>query len=177
MFLDIQLPGMSGLDLLESLPDPPPVILTTAFADYAVEAFRLNVVDYLLKPISLQRLIQSIERVRKIVKDSTSADSFFIRVHHSLVNVKYDDIELVEGLQNYVKLHLRSEVFIVQQGMTSISQLLPQSHFIRVHRSYIVPVKKVKSISGNLLQLQERQVPIGITYKEDVLNRLVGRKV
>lgn len=179
MFLDIKMPVVSGTDFLRSLKSPPLVIFTTAFNKYAMEGYELNVIDYLLKPIALPRLLQALEKVKARLQKSpdeipSAANHIFIKQENKLVKITLDDILLVEGMQNYVKLHLKDKVMITANTMKVMEGLLPAKHFLRVHRSFIVPVAAISAIAGNTVETTYKNVPIGLSYKNDVLDYARG---
>jgi len=179
MFLDIKMPVVSGTDFLRSLKNPPLVIFTTAFNKYAMEGYELNVIDYLLKPISLPRLLQALEKasslLQKPANDTPSAiNHIFIKQENKLVKITLDDILLVEGMQNYVKLHLKDKVMITANTMKVMEDLLPAHKFLRVHRSFIVPVAEISAIAGNAVETAYKNVPIGLSYKNEVLRYARG---
>lgn len=183
MFLDIHLPGMTGLHFLRSLPDPPLVVLTTAYAEYALESYEFSVIDYLVKPISFERfsravnkiidgrLFQSPERER----DRPSEDHIFIRSNSKFFRVNFTEIIYVEGMKDYVKIHTSDYMLVTHQTMTELEKYLPSRHFLRVHKSYIVALSHIRSIYGNSVELDKTTVPIGINYKEKVME-LIGKR-
>jgi DNA-binding LytR/AlgR family response regulator len=184
MFLDIRLPGMSGLNFLQSLPDPPLVVLTTAYAEYALESYELSVVDYLLKPISLERFTRAVDKVTaRIAEDReiAEADHVFVKADGKFVKVNFADIVYVEGMKDYLKIHLLHQTLITLQTMSEWERSLPKGRFIRVHKSYIVAVAFIGAIFGNSVELRtqalggQKIIPIGLNYREMVMN-LIGRK-
>lgn len=181
MFLDIKMPVLSGTDFLRSLRDTPKVILTTAYNKYAMEGYDLNVVDYLLKPISRPRLLQALqkveERIHAGVPISNHRDQLyiFIKVENKLVKLNLKELILIESMQNYVKIHMNDRILIAPYTMKAIGEMLPPANFLRVHRSYIVATEIIKAIQGNNIETSYQQVPIGMNYKEDVM-RFVNRK-
>lgn len=183
MFLDIQMPQLSGIDFLKSLSNPPCVIFTTAYPNYAVEGFELNATDYLLKPISLDRFLKAVNKVseklsaKKTDHDSGSSegaeDFFFVKADKKLVKVNFDEILYIEGLKDYVIIRQEGGRVITLQTMKSLEDRLPESKFKRVHRSYIVNIKKITAILGNMVELMEagkiKQLPIGKNYRDELL--------
>lgn len=175
MFLDIKMPIVSGTDFLRSLKNPPLVIFTTAFNKYAMEGYELNVVDYLLKPIALPRLLNALEKVQvnlnaqKTSSIENKIDYLFVKVDHKLVKINLDEILLIEGLQNYVKIHLKERILLANYTMKAIESML-SGQFIRVHRSFIVPLHTILSIEGNLIDTTYQQVPIGSSFKTAVMS-------
>ncbi|MES2419225.1 MAG: response regulator transcription factor [Bacteroidota bacterium] len=173
LFLDIKMPLVSGVDFLRSLKNPPLVIFTTAFNKYAIEGYELNVIDYLLKPIALPRLLNSLEKVKerlaKKVKSRTENNSFlFVKLDNKLMKVNLNEILLIEGMQNYVKLHLKDKVLIATYTMKSLENMLPNNDFLRIHRSFIVPVNSIIAIAGNVIETTLKNIPIGISFKNVV---------
>ena len=175
MFLDIKMPLVSGTDFLRSLKNPPLVILTTAYPKYALEGFELNVIDYLLKPIAFSRLLQAVEKARNrqaqpllSPQPGPALAHLFVKADQKLVKVNLADIQLIEGMQNYVKLHLTTRVLIASYTMRALEELLPAHQFLRVHRSFIVPIAAIVAINGNVIETAYQSIPIGVSYKEAV---------
>ncbi|MBC7883957.1 MAG: response regulator transcription factor [Saprospiraceae bacterium] len=191
MFLDIQMPQLSGIDFLKTLASPPFVIFTTAYPDYAVEGFELNAVDYLLKPISLERFLKAVNKVseklssRKSDHDNVlhdgAEDFFFVKADKKLVKVNFDEILYIEGLKDYVIIRQETGRVITLQTMKSLEERLPESKFKRVHRSYIVNIKKITAILGNMVELMEggkiKQLPIGKNYRDELLDLINENKL
>lgn len=183
MFLDIQMPQITGVEFLKSLNNPPAVIFTTAYPDYAVEGFELNAVDYLLKPISLDRFMKAVNKVSEKIgsksNDSSGTvemegDFFFVKADKKLIKVDFDDIIYIEGLKDYVIIRQEAGRVITLQTMKSLETKLPESTFKRVHRSYIVNINKINAVVGNMLEVTEKgqtkHIPIGKNYREELLN-------
>ncbi|MBS1603300.1 MAG: response regulator transcription factor [Bacteroidetes bacterium] len=182
MFLDIRMPGMSGLHFLRSLTDPPLVVLTTAYAEYALESYDFNVIDYLLKPISLERFSRAVTRLLNgrlfpltSKEPAAGSDHIFIRSNSKFFRVNFSEILYVEGMKDYLKVHTPEYTLITHQTMNELEKTLPPRQFIRVHRSYLVAVGHIRSIYGNSIELGKTTIPIGINYKESVMN-LIGRR-
>lgn len=182
MFLDIRLPGMTGLQFLKQLVHPPLVVLTTAYAEYALESYEFNVIDYLLKPISAERFAKAVSKIEDVKlfagnakAESASSDHLFIRSSSKFFRVNYDDIYYIEGMKDYLKVHLAANTLITHQTMAEMEKVLPSSRFIRIHRSYIISISKIKSVFGNSVELANKTLPVGINYK-DGLMELVGMK-
>ena len=182
MFLDIQMPQLTGIEFLKSLSNPPVVIFTTAYPDYAVEGFELDAVDYLLKPISLERFMKAVNKASKIIesrKGEGSSDSgeekefFFVKADKKLIKCNYDDIIYIEGLKDYVIIRQDTSRIITLQTMKSLEDKLPSDIFKRIHRSYIVNLHKIKAIVGNMVEVTEKgqakHIPIGKNYRDDLL--------
>ena len=178
LFLDIRMPVVSGNDFLRSLKNPPLVIFTTAYDKYAMEGYELNVVDYLLKPIAMPRLLQAVDKARERWKEKLlapqepPADYTFVKQENKLVKVLFRDIRFVEGMQNYIKIHLTDSVMVVSSTMKAFEKVLPASQFIRVHRSYIASVSFITAIRSGQVELSSLQLPIGISYRDDLLRSL-----
>lgn len=174
LFLDIQMPGKNGLDFYKMLNPDVMVIFTTAYSEYAVEGFNVNAVDYLLKPFSFERFLTAVEKASKEQKARQAKPEhshLLIRADYKLHRLEYDDILLVEGLDDYIRIHLKGKTPITARlSMKGILEKLPNTDFIRVHRSYIIPVKKVKSIYNKTIQIEDFVIPVGDTYK-DVVSR------
>jgi DNA-binding LytR/AlgR family response regulator len=191
MFLDIQMPQLSGIDFLKTLVNPPCVIFTTAYPDYAVEGFDLNAVDYLLKPISLERFLKSVNKVSEklqLKKAEHEAplydgaeDFFFVKADKKLVKINFNDILYIEGLKDYVIIRQETNRVITLQTMKSLEDRLPVHKFKRVHRSYIVNIKRITAILGNMVELMEagkiKQLPIGKNYRDELLDMINENKL
>ena len=174
MFLDIQISRTNGMDFYKHLEKKIPVIFTTAFAEYAVDGFNVSALDYLLKPIDYERFEEAIHKAVLILVDkklAQSEDFLMIRADYKLNKIAYNDIVYIEGLDDYVKIHLIDQKKITARiSMKSILEKLPENLFVRVHRSYIVPLKKVKSIQNKILYLDQIEIPIGETYRNSILD-------
>ena len=172
LFLDIQMPGKNGLDFYRMLDPEVMVIFTTAYSEYAVEGFNVNAIDYLLKPFSFERFLTAVEKASKEQKarqSTTAHNHLLIRADYKLHRLEFDDILLIEGLDDYIRIHLKGKTPITARlSMKSILEKLPSPDFIRVHRSYIIPVKKVKSIYNKTIQIEDFVIPVGDTYKDAV---------
>ncbi|MEM9848519.1 MAG: LytTR family DNA-binding domain-containing protein [Bacteroidota bacterium] len=185
MFLDIQMPQLTGIDFLRSLRHPPKVIFTTAYANYALDGFELNAVDYLLKPISLDRFVKAVNKAidqidleKKGESSAPSAeeeqDFIFVKADKKLVKVKFDDIVYIEGLKDYVIIRMAESRIITLQTMKSLENKLPAHLFQRIHRSYIVGLDKIDAVVGNMVEVKEKgkekHLPIGKNYREKLLS-------
>lgn len=183
IFLDIQMPQLNGIDFLKSLTKKPFVIITTAFSDYAVEGFELNVVDYLLKPISFNRFLLAVNRIIDS-KDSAASEQsskegnkkesyFFVKADKKMVKINHKDILYIEGLKDYVIIKLAKSRLVTLQTMKSLEDKLPNETFKRIHRSYIVNLNKLEAIVGNTIEVKEGdqqvQLPIGKNYKDELI--------
>ena len=172
MFLFFYISRINGMDFYKNLEKKIPVIFTTAFAEYALDGFNVSALDYLLKPIEYERFEEAINKAVLILVDKKLAedsDYLTIRADYKLNKILYDDILFIEGLDDYVKIHLIDNKKITARiSMKSILEKLPEKLFIRVHRSFIVPLKKIKSIQNKVLYLNNQEIPIGDTYKNSV---------
>lgn len=186
MFLDIQMPQLTGIDFLKTLSKPPLVIFTTAYPNYAIEGFELNALDYLLKPISLERFMKAVnkamDRIELERKDSAAEivdasgenlDYIFVKADKKLIKVNYSDIIYIEGLKDYVIIRMDKNRIITLQTMKSLEEKLPSPIFKRIHRSYIINIEKINAIVGNMVEVvekgQPKHLPIGKNYREDLL--------
>lgn len=186
MFLDINMPRLTGLELLETLPNPPLTILTTAYSEYALEGYRLNVVDYLLKPYTFQRFLQATQKAISLYKsriildsrDNDNALSMYIRQGDTYQRIDWEDILFAESMQNYLKLHfLSGKTFVIHQTMISLEDILPKSHFFRIHNSYLVNVGRIDKISGTKLMIGGKELPISRHRREEFLNSIVYKNL
>lgn len=181
MFLDIKMPIISGTDFLRSLKNPPLVIFTTAFNKYALEGYELNVIDYLLKPIALPRLLNALEKVKERLSQATKLAAeqeinyLFVKSENKLVKVNLTDLLLIEGMQNYVKLHLKDRILIATYTMKAMEDLLANKQFLRVHRSYIVPINTIIAIEGNTIETTYQQIQVGTSFRNN-LKQYVNQK-
>jgi DNA-binding LytR/AlgR family response regulator len=170
LFVDIHMPGMTGVNLVKALQQNVMVIFTTAFSEYAAVSYELNAIDYLLKPINFKRFTQAVNKAKEyfnyIQKKDYNTDKYiFIRADLSLVKILLADIIYIEGLADYLKIHVRDRKTVVaRMPMKDILEKLPSDDFVRVHRSFILPFSKIESIRGNTISIGEVQIPIGKTY-------------
>jgi len=182
LFLDIQMPELTGVEFLKTLQHKPATIFTTAYSEYALEGYQLDVIDYLVKPFYLDRFIQAVNKAtahidlkRKAGSNSKSdIDNEFVLLHadHKIYKVRLNEIQYIEGLKEYVSYYTKEKRIIVLQSLKSIEESLPSDQFIRVHRSYIVPIEKIKSLDGNQLQIGDKLIPIGRSYKDEVMKKV-----
>jgi DNA-binding LytR/AlgR family response regulator len=185
LFLDIQMPKMTGMEFLKTLSQPPMVIFTTAYPQYAVEGFEWNAIDYLLKPFSFERFWKAVSKARTMQEAITQPavaapgepDYFFIKSDNKLIKIVYDDILFVEALQNYVAVYTTSRKYITYLTFHSIENHLPAGRFIRTHKSYIVAANKVESIEGNEITIGTYHIPISRTERETVLQQLIQNRL
>ena len=185
IFLDIQMPRLSGVDFIKTLASPPMFIFTTAYSEYALEGYELNAIDYLLKPISIDRFMKAVNKAMEQFElrkkdesgESTTAgegvEFFFVKADKKLVKIKYDDILYIEGLKDYVIIRLEQGRVVTLQTMKSLEDKLPLTRFKRIHRSYIFSIDKIHAVDGTSVDVYEKgqikQLPIGKNYRDEIL--------
>lgn len=168
IFLDIQMPQKNGLDFYKSIHQNTKVIFTTAYPDYAVDAFEINAIDYLVKPFSFERFLKALEKIKENLK-IPSSETLFIRADYKLHKINYHDILFIEALDDYIKIHLKDQSKITTRlTLKNVQDKLPVSHFVRVHRSYLVSINHIKSIVNKSIKIEDYIIPIGEKYKEEV---------
>ena len=179
IFLDIEMPLLSGLDFLGTLKDPPPVIITTAYRDYAVEGFEFEVLDYLVKPISFPRFMKAFERALKSVaieeKSPGTApkegeEYLFLKVDRKFVKIMISDILFIESLKDYIRVSTSLTSYISYQSLTGITEKLPAGKFMRIHRSFTINVEKVNALEGNCVEIGGKLIPISREHRQEVMN-------
>jgi DNA-binding LytR/AlgR family response regulator len=174
IFLDITMPRLSGLDFYRSLSNPPPVIFTTAYPEYAVNGFEVNAVDYLVKPFPFDRFVKAVMKLRDVLQTSSKRDDQFIMLQadkkYHKVNV--NEIQFLEAMGDYVKVFLSGKTLIVHQTLQRLFEQLPSTLFSRVHKSYVIALSKLEYVEGNMIIIGTNKVPIGQTYRNDFLNSL-----
>ncbi len=183
IFLDIQLPGMTGISFLRSLVNPPLVVFTTAYPEYALESYEFNVIDYLLKPVSFERFSKTIDKIMdgKIFQapgnktPSFNHEHIFIKSDSKFFRINFSDIIYIEAMKDYIKIHTKEHVIITHQTMMEMENILPSTRFVRVHKSYIVALGHIKSVSGNSVDMGKAMLPIGLVYKERVMGIIAGK--
>ncbi len=179
IFLDIEMPGINGISFIKSLTDPPAVILTTAFREYAFESYEIEVVDYLLKPISFDRFFKAINKYMKSESANVevptfptkSGSSIYVYSNKKNLKVYFDDILFVESIKDYITIHTPDDHIISKNTITNFEELLP-SNFLRVHRSFIVNTAKITAYTHQDIEIGEKEIPIGTSYKKFVLEQL-----
>jgi two-component system LytT family response regulator len=189
IFLDIQMPKMNGLDFLKAVQNPPIVVITTAYPTYALDGFQLNVLDYLLKPITFDRFFKSVKKASDYyhlinkpagpaaAKTDAAADYFFIRCGSKYEKIHFDQILYVEGMQNYITIYTQKGKFVTLLYLKNLEENLDPRSFIRVHKSYIVSIDKIEGIEGNEIFIQTHRIPISRNYREQVLQQVVANKL
>ncbi len=179
LFLDIEMPYINGLELLQSLPNPPKVIFTTAYEQYALKGFELQAVDYLLKPISFERFLKAVNRAHELFRASAKplADHLFIKTNEKLVKVNWSDIIYIESLENYVSIYTAQARYITHITLKAAIESITDPAFIQTHKSFVVNAAKITSIEGNVIELGKFQVPISRSLKEAVLEKIVKNRL
>lgn len=177
MFLDIHLPKMSGMDFLRTLINPPAVILTTAFTEYAVQSYEYNVVDYLVKPFSFERFVRAVNKAESHSgRAQRVGTSFFIKTGHEYVKVKSDEVSHIHSDMDYTELHVSQKIHVTPETLQHWEHELSDFGFVRVHKSYLLNTAHIEKIVGNTVHLKGgAEVPVGRAYKEDFLKRSLGR--
>lgn len=185
LFLDINMPHLSGLEFLESLDKAPLTILTTAYSEYALEGFRLHVVDYLLKPIAFQRFFQAAHKARDLFRsqillqkdNDDPKSSMYVRQGESFLRIEWEDIMYVEGMQNYLKLYFKTKTLVIHQTMSSLEDMLPSESFFRIHRSFLVNISCIDSISGGRIFINGKELPISKQRRDELLSTVVYKNL
>lgn len=195
LFLDIQMPDLTGFELLRIIKKQPATIITTAFSEYAIEGYELDVLDYLLKPIEFDRFFKAVskafDRLKRgndtlIAQTNPSFENpsrelkencFFVKSDYKTVKVVFDEIEYIEALQKYVRIHTVHHRIVTMMSMSSLEELLPKANFLRIHRSYIANLNKIDSIVGNTIQIGQHRLPVSKGQKEDLLKWVKGNNL
>ncbi len=182
IFLDINMPEISGLSFARSINKKIKIIFTTAYREYAIDGFDLRAVDYLLKPISFERLIQSISKYRnehlipqlspQVELNPEKSDFIFVRSERKMIKIDFSELNYIESLSDYLKLYTDDKVIITRETISSIEAKLPKNDFLRVHRSYIVAINKIDSFTQEFIEIKKKAIPISRSYKNDVKLRL-----
>ena len=183
LFLDIQMPKITGLDFFKTLKNAPPVIFTTAYPQYALEGFEVNALDYLVKPVSFERFLKAALKAREYyeiretnAKEAATADHFFIKADNKLVKILFNDVLYVEALQNYVTIHTSTKKYMTYLTFKSVEEYLPADKFLKVHKSYIVAASKVDTIEGNDIRIGQQHIPVSRNQKDEVMEKLLKGK-
>lgn len=189
IFLDIKMPGLTGLEFIQTLQNPPLTILVTAFEHHALEAFNLNVVDYLVKPVAFNRFLLAANKARDLFMLRQSSqhpqqsvplqnDHIFVNAGYSLVKVRLQDIIYIEGLRDYVRIHLINDnVVTTRISMRSLEEKLNQQYFMRVHKSFIISLDKIESVQKYRLVIQGREIPVGESYRNTLQSYITTRNI
>lgn len=176
IFLDIQMPQLLGTDFIKTLPSPPKIIFTTAYRKFAVEGFDLNAVDFLLKPIQFDRFIKAVNKVRAYGHHEMDVSSYsdanekylHVRSERKMVKVMLTEILFIESQKDYVKIVTSRGTVVTKQSISSVEQMLPKEHFVRIHRSFIVSMSKIESYTSDMVEIANKEFPISRMYKHDV---------
>jgi DNA-binding LytR/AlgR family response regulator len=183
LFLDIEMPRITGLDFFKSLRQPPPVIFTTAYPQFALEGFEVNALDYLVKPFTFERFLKAALKAREYyeVRESNQSsrdqsDYFFIKADNRLVKIFFEEVLYVEALQNYVTIHTASRKYMTYLTFKAVEDYLPAEQFLKVHKSYIVAASKIDSIEGNDIRIGQQHIPISRNQKDEVMEKLLKNR-
>lgn len=186
LFLDIQMPDLTGLEFLRSLRHPPATILTTAYSEYAVESYELQVIGYLLKPIEFERFFQAVHKAANQlqnniqtvdkqpikVKELIKKDYFFVKADSKIVKVNINEILYIEALQKYVRIHTQQERIVTLLSLSKILEELPSNQFIRIHRSYIINLEQIENVEGNMVKIMNQKLPISKGQRDTFMEHL-----
>lgn len=179
IFLDINMPKLSGFDLLKTIHAPPATIVTSAHKEFALEGYELNISDYLLKPFSFARFLKAVNKAietKPVVEPTTSKEKstthFFLKGDKKIHQVHFEAILFIEAYGNYTKIYLEEEMIVSHEKISALEQQLPVEDFLRVHKSFIIATMKIKTIEGNRIFIREHTVPIGQTYKNNLMRRI-----
>ncbi|MEL7588190.1 MAG: LytTR family DNA-binding domain-containing protein [Prolixibacteraceae bacterium] len=182
MFLDVNMPLLSGLDFLKNLQHPPLVVLTTAYSDYALEGYELNILDYLKKPFSFDRFFKAIQKAEEqlaLMAQKTEPvknnNYIFIKANKKMVRVEIEKILFIEGLGDYIKIHLNDSHLVTNLSMKKMEELLPPADFFRIHKSFIIRLDQIRSIEGNLIEIGKNKLPVGSNYRQ-AFNDLIDER-
>jgi DNA-binding LytR/AlgR family response regulator len=184
IFLDIQMPKLSGIDFLKTLKNPPKVIFTTAFRDYALQGFELEIVDYLLKPIPFDRFLKAVAKVlhqpatpANASKPDVVSDNYvYFKVDKKMIKTKMADVLYIESIKDYVKVKTGEREIVTQQKISYLEESLPREQFLRIHRSFIVNLEKIDAYSATDVEIGKHSIPIGRNYKNDVM-KILARNI
>ena len=184
IFLDIEMPKLSGIQFLRSLKNPPAVIFTTAYPDYALQGYELDVIDYLVKPVSFPRFLKAANKAKEFLgrrvtekENDTDKDHFFLKVNSKFEKILYNEVLYIEALQNYVAMHLHNKKIVSYITMSTLESQLPGHLFMRVHKSYIVSLQKIQSIEGNMVIINNKQIPVSRNVKDLLMSKVVEKKL
>lgn len=185
IFLDIEMPELSGIDFLKSLTQSPAVIFTTAYPEYALQGYELDVIDYLVKPISFTRFVKAVNKARDFISEKSNRtvaanyekDFFFLKVNYQIEKIHYSDILFIEALQNYVAIYLPNRKIVSYMTISNMEKQLPAHLFMRIHKSYIVALDKIDTINKNKIFIHNQLLPVSRTIKEKLLHAVAGKLV
>ncbi len=181
LFLDIQMPDINGLQFYKSLTKKPQVIFTTAYSEFAVEGFNVDAVDYLLKPFEYDRFLKSVYKAKEYLEFLSNQElqmaSIFIKVDYQLMKINLKEIELIEGLDDYIRIYIKPKPVLALMTLKSLQEKLPVHEFIRIHRSYIIPISKIESFGKNKVKVSGKEIPIGSSYGDVYQQLLVAKGI
>lgn len=180
IFLDINMPQMTGFAFIENLSYKPLIVITTAYREYAVKSFELNILDYLVKPIPFNRFLKTMNKIyQQAYLSSASADAslkqephIFLKVNKKLIKINLNDMLYIESLKDYIKVITTVGDYVVHKSLSSITEELPQSNFMRIHRSYTISINKIVALEGNTVEISNRKIPIGRNYTKQAKERI-----
>jgi DNA-binding LytR/AlgR family response regulator len=187
MFLDINMPEISGLEMLRTISNPPKVILTTAYSEFALEGYEFGVIDYLLKPVKFDRFVKAVNRAMELLYSnehkvmdpdhySGESISLFIKEDNITYAIEFSRIMFIQAYGNYLKIYSSDRTYVIRETLQNIVNKLPGKYFMRVHKSYIVSCQMIKKITGNVIYIDNHEIPIGNTFKSEVAARLFGQE-
>ncbi len=185
LFLDIQMPDMTGLELIKALPTPPKVIFTTAYREFAVEGFDLNAIDYLVKPIPFDRFARAVQKAQKVLganvqdakQEPTQSDQIFIKSDGQIIKIPIREIRYAESAKDYVFIHTETQRYMALLSLKQLEGNLPRSLFFRVHRSYLVAIAAINRLEGYHLFIGETRIPISRSLHDDIYQRVIGGRL
>jgi DNA-binding LytR/AlgR family response regulator len=184
IFLDIEMPKLSGIEFLQSLKNAPAVVFTTAYPDYALQGYELDVIDYLVKPVSFPRFLKAANKAKDFLtgrnvgqENVVDKDHFFLKVNNRFEKIFYEEVLYVEALQNYVAIHLPDKKMVSYITISHVEKQLPEQLFMRVHKSYIVSLPKIQSIEGNTVTINQKQIPVSRNIKDTLMAKVVDKKL
>ncbi|HXL55531.1 MAG TPA: LytTR family DNA-binding domain-containing protein, partial [Chitinophagaceae bacterium] len=179
LFLDIEMPYITGIEFLKNLANPPKVIFTTAYERYAIQGYELDVLDYLLKPISPDRFLKAANKAHDYFQSKHSNDQtyFFVKTDNKLEKILFDEMLFVEAMENYVAIYTNDKKVITHSTLKAVQERLPDKKFIQPHKSYLVNINRIDAIEGNVLHVSKYEVPVSKYQKEDVLEKIVNNKL
>lgn len=182
VFLDINMPDLTGIEMVNSIPQPPMIIFTTAYPDYALKGFELNAVDYILKPISYEKFLLASQKAYKqyslhqAQNEPNESDSIYVKVDKKLLKIEVSDIIYAEGLKDYIRIHTSKSKHIAYLSLNKLMDSLSMKEFIQVHKSFIISISAISAIEGNFIQIGDDFIPIGRTYRSELFERVVDKK-
>jgi DNA-binding LytR/AlgR family response regulator len=180
LFLDIEMPYLSGLDLLSSIQNPPKVMITSAYEKSALKGYELDVVDYLLKPITFERFVKAVDKVYSLLEKESAKDAneyIFVKSGKQLKKIFLEDILFIESMENYVNVFTTSSKEVVYSTLKLFLESLPSDHFLQVHRSYVVNIEQISSIEGNTLHIASYEIPVARNLREQVFNFIINNRL